>query len=304
MVTTIRRTEEKGQRTPRSMDAYQSKTGVSGAAYCECGAVFSNKRWHFAERGTTPHGEQQVVCPACRRIADRNPAGIVSLKGSFFATHKAEIDNLIKNTAEAAVMKNPLGRIMDISSGKDDRHHYHHRCKTGPEDRSGGFQITWRRTAIYVEPCRESRPDILVPLDVRGCARRHTVCPVLPSAWPTDFITEPPTADFDNLRRYGHGGSCTGCYSHDVLLADAGSLQHDLEEGRDVGICIMNDARAFSPEYTRELAHILGAGMPAVDSTGRQSCPLSCFQIHSCCVFPFKFPHREPSGRSNRLYAP
>jgi NMD protein affecting ribosome stability and mRNA decay len=102
------------------MDAYQSKTGVSGAAYCECGAVFSNKRWHFAERATTPHGEQQVVCPACRRIADRNPAGIVSLKGSFFATHKAEIDNLIKNTAEAAVMKNPLGRIMDISSGKDD----------------------------------------------------------------------------------------------------------------------------------------------------------------------------------------
>lgn len=120
MVTTIRRTEEKGQRTPRSLDAYQSKVGVSGAAYCKCGAVFSNKRWHFAERGTTPHGEQQVVCPACRRIADRNPAGIVSLKGSFFATHKAEIDNLIKNTAEAAVMKNPLGRIMDISSGKDD----------------------------------------------------------------------------------------------------------------------------------------------------------------------------------------
>jgi hypothetical protein len=115
MVTTIRKTEEKGQRTPRSMDAYQSKDGVSGAAYCQCGAVFSNKRWHVQESGASPHGEQRVVCPACRRIADHNPAGIVTLKGSFFATHGAEIDNLIKNTSESAAMKNPLGRIMDIS---------------------------------------------------------------------------------------------------------------------------------------------------------------------------------------------
>ncbi|HEY5522996.1 MAG TPA: BCAM0308 family protein [Desulfuromonadaceae bacterium] len=115
MVTTIRKTEEKGQRTPRSLDAYRSKDGVSGAVYCQCGAVFSNKRWHFAERGVSPHGEQHVVCPACRRIADGNPAGIITLKGSFFAAHEAEIDNLIKNTSESAVMKNPLGRIMDIN---------------------------------------------------------------------------------------------------------------------------------------------------------------------------------------------
>jgi hypothetical protein len=119
MVTTIRKTEEKGQRTPRSMDVYRSKDGVGGAAYCECGAVFSNKRWHYTARGTSPQGEQRVVCPACHRIADRNPAGIVTLKGSFFADHGAEIDNLIKNTAEAAVMKNPLGRIMDINREKE-----------------------------------------------------------------------------------------------------------------------------------------------------------------------------------------
>jgi hypothetical protein len=119
MATTIRKTEEKGQRTPRSLDVYRSKDGVSGAVYCRCGAVFSNKRWHLTERGTIPHGEQRVVCPACRRIADRNPAGIVSLKGSFFADHGAEIDNLIRNTAEAAALKNPLGRIMDISREKE-----------------------------------------------------------------------------------------------------------------------------------------------------------------------------------------
>lgn len=119
MVTTIRKTEEKGQRTPRRLDVYRSKDGVSGASYCECGAVYSNKRWHVTESGSLPQGEQRVVCPACRRIADRNPAGIVTLKGSFFAAHGEEIDNQIKNTAEAAFLKNPLGRIMDINREKE-----------------------------------------------------------------------------------------------------------------------------------------------------------------------------------------
>jgi hypothetical protein len=119
MVTKIKETEGKGERTPRSLDVYRSKEGVSGAMHCECGAEFSNKHWHVTERGTSLHGEQRVVCPACRRIADHNPAGIVTLKGSFFAAHGAEIDNLIKNTAEAAVMKNPLGRIMDINREKE-----------------------------------------------------------------------------------------------------------------------------------------------------------------------------------------
>ena len=119
MVTTIKRTKEKGQRTPRSMDAYSKKGGVEGTAYCECGAVFRNKRWYSEESGATPKGGHGLVCPACRRIADRNPAGIVSLRGCFLADHQAEIENLIRNTAQAAGMKHPLGRIMDISKEKD-----------------------------------------------------------------------------------------------------------------------------------------------------------------------------------------
>lgn len=119
MATTIRRTEEKGQRTPHSMDVYQEKSGVSGAAYCDCGAVFSNKRWHLEEHGAKPPKAHRIACPACRRITDRNPAGIVSLNGSFLTDHGSEIDNLIKKTAQAAASKNPLGRVMDISKVKD-----------------------------------------------------------------------------------------------------------------------------------------------------------------------------------------
>jgi len=115
MVTTIKRTREKGQRTPRSMNTYEEKGGVEGTAYCACGNIFRSKRWYGAERAAVTKGGHGLVCPACRRIADRNPAGIVSLKGSFFADHQAVIENLIRNTVEAAGMKNPLGRIIDFS---------------------------------------------------------------------------------------------------------------------------------------------------------------------------------------------
>lgn len=78
--------------------------------------------------------------------------------------------------------------------------------------------------------------------------------------WP-DFIAElPRTADFVYLRRHGHGGSYSGCYSHDELAADAGRIRNCLEEGRDVYMFFNNDAEAFAPENARELAQILAAG--------------------------------------------
>jgi NMD protein affecting ribosome stability and mRNA decay len=119
MVTTIKRTKEKGQRTPRSMDAYKEKGGLEGAAYCECGAVFRNKRWYREEGEATAKGGHSLVCPACRRIADRNPAGIICLRGSFLAAHEVEIENLVRNTVQAAGVNHPLGRVMDISKEKD-----------------------------------------------------------------------------------------------------------------------------------------------------------------------------------------
>jgi len=119
MVTANRRTGEKGQRTPRSMDVYQEKGGVKGAVYCSCGAVFSNKRWHHTDTGPGQHEGDEIICPACRRIADHNPAGIVILSGDFLAEHESEIHNLINNTAQSAAIKNPLGRVMDISTDRD-----------------------------------------------------------------------------------------------------------------------------------------------------------------------------------------
>lgn len=119
MVTTSRRTEEKGQRTPRSSDNYRMKGGISGAAYCGCGAVYQNKRWSRLQQVALSSREPALVCPACRRVADRNPAGIVSLSGSFLTVHGSEINNNIKKIAGNATLKNPLGRIIDIHSKQD-----------------------------------------------------------------------------------------------------------------------------------------------------------------------------------------
>lgn len=119
MATASRRTGEKGQRTPRSVDSYQEKGGVKGASYCSCGAVFRDKRWHHEDGGHDRLEGHELTCPACRRIADRNPAGIVSLSGDFLVAHESEIHNLIDNTAQSAVMKNPLGRVIDMSMEKD-----------------------------------------------------------------------------------------------------------------------------------------------------------------------------------------
>jgi hypothetical protein len=119
MVTANRRTGEKGQRTPRSKDAYQEKGGVRGNAYCSCGALFRNKRWFHDESDSDQQEGHGLVCPACRRIADRNPAGIVFLSGDYYAAHETEILNQIMNTALNSIEKNPLGRVMEIRQEKD-----------------------------------------------------------------------------------------------------------------------------------------------------------------------------------------
>ena len=101
------------------MDTYQEKEGIKGVAYCSCGTIFHGKRWQGGNGGMAPREGRKVVCPACRRIADRMPAGILSLRGSFLASHETEIGNLIRNTEQASVQKNPLGRVMETRKEKD-----------------------------------------------------------------------------------------------------------------------------------------------------------------------------------------
>jgi hypothetical protein len=57
----------------------------------------------------------RAVCPACRRIADRFPAGRVELSGEFLRDHREEILNLVRNAEDAEKSERPMERIMAIT---------------------------------------------------------------------------------------------------------------------------------------------------------------------------------------------
>jgi NMD protein affecting ribosome stability and mRNA decay len=104
-------------------DPYILKMGNSEIAVCKsCRAIYQNKRWYLddelyhekAER----KGTAKILCPACRKIKDRFPGGIVRLKGEFLNSHREEIMNLIKNEEHRAKGFNPLERIMEITKIK------------------------------------------------------------------------------------------------------------------------------------------------------------------------------------------
>ena len=111
--------EEKGQRTARSTDVYLSKEGMKEVGVCTgCRAIYRNKRWYFDEdewlRLESGSVKSSVVCPACRRMQDDNPAGIVTFTGEYLVANEEEILNTIKNTEQKARAKNPLSRVMEI----------------------------------------------------------------------------------------------------------------------------------------------------------------------------------------------
>lgn len=82
----------------------------------KCGVLFIDGRWLW---GDEPDISNEVVCPACRRIKDRFPAGYVELKGKFFAEHRQEILNLVMNIETREKEERPLERIIAVEDGSD-----------------------------------------------------------------------------------------------------------------------------------------------------------------------------------------
>jgi hypothetical protein len=105
-------------------DPYLPSAALPDGTVCSsCGAVYEDRRWTLDERrrsllvgAGTPH---MVECPGCRRIAERNPQGIVTLHGDYWPNHREEILNAIRNEEARGVAVNPLERIMDIREEGD-----------------------------------------------------------------------------------------------------------------------------------------------------------------------------------------
>ena len=100
-------------------DPYITQLGPEETGVCsECQSVYSGQRWYLKEQ-TEAHKLKNssvhfTICPACRKIRDNLPGGIVHMSGGFIGKHKDDIMNLIRNEGDRAKAVNPLERIMGI----------------------------------------------------------------------------------------------------------------------------------------------------------------------------------------------
>jgi NMD protein affecting ribosome stability and mRNA decay len=63
------------------LDPYQHQKKLHEGVVCpQCGAVYHQGSWRWMARA---EGVAEDLCPACRRINDNFPAGVVTLRGDF-----------------------------------------------------------------------------------------------------------------------------------------------------------------------------------------------------------------------------
>lgn len=104
----------------RETDPYIPKKAAPAVSVCPgCRAICRNRRWSFDEKefaSLTRMGREVARrrCPACRKIADGFPAGLVTLRGSYLRAHREEILNLVRNEERRAMGINPTARIIRL----------------------------------------------------------------------------------------------------------------------------------------------------------------------------------------------
>lgn len=101
----------------REHDPYRDRRKPAEPSACpDCGAVFHDGSWRWL---AAPPDAQPQMCPACRRVRDRFPAGFLTLEGEFFRDHRAEVMGLVQSHARHVREEHPLQRLMDIEDRDD-----------------------------------------------------------------------------------------------------------------------------------------------------------------------------------------
>ena len=102
------------QRRAASPDPYAQRRKPPGTAACaDCGAVFYRGRWSWR---AAPAHAPRALCPACRRIRERLPAGFVRLAGPYAREHRDALINIARRCEAAERKEHPLQRIMRIEA--------------------------------------------------------------------------------------------------------------------------------------------------------------------------------------------
>ena len=122
-MATIRYEPASRKNVDRETDPYKPRKGAHDVGVCPtCHAICRNKRWHLDPKeyaSLAVAGALARPCPACRKIADGFPAGVVTLRGAYLRTHRDEILRLVRNEEGRSRGINPLERIMEIREGED-----------------------------------------------------------------------------------------------------------------------------------------------------------------------------------------
>lgn len=108
-----------------NQDPYAMLKAPKGPVVCRsCHAIYRGKRWYLnrVEAGEllASPTTRTMLCPACQKIRDDYPEGIVTLKWPNLRAHEIEIRNLIANVEERAMSINPLERVMKITRVGED----------------------------------------------------------------------------------------------------------------------------------------------------------------------------------------
>jgi hypothetical protein len=98
-------------------DPYALRAKLPDPSACiECHAIYRAGRWAW---GAPPADAARVTCPACKRIADGYPAGLVELRGEYVISHAEELERLARNIEERDRAEHPLKRIAKIERKGD-----------------------------------------------------------------------------------------------------------------------------------------------------------------------------------------
>lgn len=104
-------------------DPYAMLRAPAEPAICKkCKAIFMKKRWRLdarlAAQLVSDAKVTTLVCPACQKIRDDYPEGIVTIQWSKLSEHEAELRGLIGNVEARALSVNPLERVMKVVKRK------------------------------------------------------------------------------------------------------------------------------------------------------------------------------------------
>lgn len=107
------------EQVPREIgiDSYRQPRKMPDPSICRtCGASNFAGLWTWR---SAPADSLRVECPACRRIADRYPAGYVTFRGPFLDAHRDEILHVVRAREAAQRKEHPLQRVMGIEHRGD-----------------------------------------------------------------------------------------------------------------------------------------------------------------------------------------